>query len=208
MNNVNFNNENRLAHLAELIDNKKQIDEMKKEKEEDILSSVVEAYSAETGKNITAEDFEKIKSLFSAKKKEKETKNCLDSFKGQSSEAQSQIDMYIRSCLDLLIEENGVYKQKLTGIGTVKYTPGLPYIFDGNEIAKEDILGAILEHGGVDCLNLDKEKYLELNQRYVEQQKEQNVPDEEIQYLPGIYDKGDLVLPGEVKITLSRAKKK
>lgn len=202
--NENIENENRLAHLAELIDEKKSIDQQKKQKEKEILSSATSEYSEMTGKDISSEDIDKINIL--TKEKKKGEKNFFASLKKEEKLADEHINMFVRKCLDFMIQENGTYKTSFHGLGSIKYDPGIPYLFDASIVDKIDVLSRIFEMGAWDCLQLDEEKYLQLNQQYVEEQKKKRIPEDEIQYLPGILDKGDLVLPGEVKVTLSRKK--
>ena len=92
--NENIENENRVAHLAELIDEKKSIDQQKKQKEKEILSSATSEYSEMTGKDISSEDIDKINIL--TKEKKKGEKNFFASLKKEEKLDDEHINMFVR----------------------------------------------------------------------------------------------------------------
>lgn len=194
--------ETSLVSLADLLQKKFQQEQELKDFESSLQEQALQKFNEETGKELSLEDFSKVNSLMN--KEKKEHKEEIETKKEAINASLQKIYQSLPSCQSFMKEEKpGEFTLDFSKIAKVKYTPKAPFIFVCEDEETHDaIVEKVVETGDYSCLEVNQEKYFEMNQQRLSRFAEFG---EEGDNLPGIYDRQG-VIKEEVSIYKKRGK--
>ena len=197
-----------LAEVASLLEQKDLLESREAQIKLQVVINGLQMFRDASGINLDPSQFKDLKKCQSEAKKEfnNELQNLSDSKEAVMADVRAKL----ADLKEFMTEdEPNVFSADFPTVGKVVYKPKLPFVCetDPSEGLRDQMIEAAIDNGAYDCLRIDEEKYILLNQTILQQQLEDGVDPDKLHSLPGIYDKL-LVDKDEVKLIRSRRQRK